>query len=58
MSDVNKGMVYEVVASEPELGCMTQLHSIQLQRITESDSTYIEWQTEFSNGKWLPSCCL
>ena len=43
-------MVYEVVASEPELGCMTQLHSIRLQRITETDSTYITWQTEFSNG--------
>jgi hypothetical protein len=42
--------VYEVVASEPELGCMTQIHSIRLLRVTETEGTFISWQTEFSNG--------
>jgi hypothetical protein len=49
VDDVNRRVSWEVIASEPSLACMAQIHTIFLARVTDTNATYIQWNTEFSN---------
>jgi hypothetical protein len=48
LSDSIYSVTWELIESTPPISFMSAVHTIHLRRITESDSTFIEWTTDFS----------
>ena len=38
-----------MIAAEPALDVFSAIHSISLRRVTTTNQTFIEWQTDFSS---------
>lgn len=49
LSDIHTTLTYEVIMSEPPLPVMSMLNTIQLRRVSENNTTFVEWVTDFSN---------
>mmetsp|Transcript_53517 Transcript_53517/g.61407 ORF Transcript_53517/g.61407 Transcript_53517/m.61407 type:complete len:149 (+) Transcript_53517:68-514(+) len=49
ISDLNHYISFELVEAEPKATVTSIHHSIKLMRVTDDNSTYIRWETDFSN---------
>lgn len=49
LSDLNHHVSFELVEAEPKPTVSSIQHSIKLFRVTDDNSTYIRWETDFSN---------
>ena len=49
VSDKNHSVSYRVVFAEPAMEASSLEGDIQLMRITDDDTTFIQWSTDFSN---------
>ena len=49
ISERNFTIAYEVVSTEPVHECSSIVGEISLMRISEDDTTYMRWTTDFSN---------
>jgi hypothetical protein len=48
-SNIHTSITFEVISSEPAAVVTSVVHTIKLRRITSSNSTFVEWVTDFSN---------
>ena len=49
LSEKHHRVGYELLAAEPALTCSSVQGTIELLRVTDTDSTFVSWTTEFSN---------
>lgn len=49
ISDLNHHIGFELVEAEPKVAVSSLHNTIKLLRVTEDNSTYIRWETDFSN---------
>ena len=49
ISNLRKSFTFEIIISEPSAPFSSAIHTISLKKITMSNSTYVEWVTDFSN---------
>eukprot|EP00753_Platysulcus_tardus_P010692 PLAT2969.1.p2 GENE.PLAT2969.1~~PLAT2969.1.p2 ORF type:complete len:176 (+),score=49.97 PLAT2969.1:41-529(+) len=49
LSDMTRSLSFHIVASEPALHVMSALHTITVRRVTETNDSFVEWSTDFSN---------
>mmetsp|Transcript_53516 Transcript_53516/g.61405 ORF Transcript_53516/g.61405 Transcript_53516/m.61405 type:complete len:150 (+) Transcript_53516:29-478(+) len=49
LSDLNHHIAFELVEAEPKATVTSIHHHIKLLRVTDDNSTYIRWETDFSN---------
>lgn len=56
ISDIKQRVAYEVVSRVPAAGYTSARSTITLRRVTETDQTFIEWETAYGNdGGTIPS---
>jgi len=48
ISDATHSISWEMVESQPAVPIMSVIHTIKLRRVTENNTTFIEWITDFS----------
>jgi len=49
ISDLNHHISFELVEAEPKSTVSSIHHSIKLFRVTDDNTTYLRWETDFSN---------
>lgn len=49
MSDLRHSFGYQVLSTEPAHSATSIQGYVQLRGVTDDNTTYIEWQTDFSN---------
>jgi len=49
LSELHHFISWELLAATPSIHVTSVVNTIKLQRITECNSTFISWETEFSN---------
>mmetsp|Transcript_25379 Transcript_25379/g.40715 ORF Transcript_25379/g.40715 Transcript_25379/m.40715 type:complete len:189 (+) Transcript_25379:108-674(+) len=49
LSDIHHTITYDLIESSPSVSFSSAVYTISLKRITESNSTFICWTTDFSN---------
>jgi len=49
LSDYRYSVTYELVESEPPTRVLSAIHTITLRRVTENNTTFIEWISDFSS---------
>ncbi len=49
LSERNHTLAYELVAAEPATSVSSIVGEMKLSAITDSDQTFLEWSTEYSN---------
>eukprot|EP00741_Cyanophora_paradoxa_P025620 tig00000383_g24724.t1 len=49
ISDCERQVTYELIESDPPATAMSQIHTIKLRRVTQSNTTLVEWISDFSN---------
>ena len=49
ISDLRHSVAYQVISTEPAHQATSIQGYVQLKRVTDDNSTYTEWQTDFSN---------
>ena len=50
ISDINHEISYELINSDPAVHMSAALHTIRLQRVTHDNTTFVQWESEFSSG--------
>jgi len=48
LSDAIYSVTWELIESTPPISFMSAVHTVKLKRITENNTTFIEWTTDFS----------
>jgi len=48
LSETRHEVTWELVSSEPPTRVLSSIHTVRLRRITESNTTFVEWTTDFS----------
>jgi len=48
LSDQRNEISWEVFFSEPAIPVSSQIHTVRLRRVTETNKTFVEWTTDFS----------
>eukprot|EP01016_Furgasonia_blochmanni_P003147 TRINITY_DN1122_c0_g1_i7.p1 TRINITY_DN1122_c0_g1~~TRINITY_DN1122_c0_g1_i7.p1 ORF type:complete len:244 (-),score=80.58 TRINITY_DN1122_c0_g1_i7:31-762(-) len=49
LSDLNHYITYEVIEASPPIPATSILNTIRLRRVTDDNSTFLTWETDFSN---------
>lgn len=49
ISDIRHSISYEVISANPNVGFTSMVTFIKLMKVTEDNSTFISWETDFSN---------
>ena len=53
VSQLTRSIAYSIISSEPSISYTSANHEISLIEVTNSDQTFIEWTTNFSNDASL-----
>jgi len=48
LSDATYAVTWELIESAPPITYLSAVHTIKLKRVTQNDSTFIEWTSDFS----------
>jgi len=48
LSDATHTLGWELIESEPAVSILSVVHTVKLRRVTENNTTFIEWITDFS----------
>jgi len=48
LSDIRNEISWEIISSEPAISVLSQIHSVRLRRVTETNKTFVEWTTDLS----------
>ena len=49
ISEVRHSIAWEVVESTPNISVTSVTNALRLHRVTDDNTTFLEWETEFSN---------
>ncbi|KAL1924686.1 uncharacterized protein VTP21DRAFT_4340 [Calcarisporiella thermophila] len=49
LSELEHRLTLEYIESDPPVSFMSALHTIKLNRVTSDNSTYVEWNAEYSS---------
>lgn len=49
ISDSKRVLSYELITAEPEIAFSSLQHTIKVFKVTEDNSTYFAWESDFSN---------
>ncbi|KAF9165939.1 hypothetical protein DFQ27_009592 [Actinomortierella ambigua] len=53
LSDLGHFLSFDFIQSEPAVGYMSALHTIHLRKVTNNNTTFVEWSAEFSSDAKL-----
>ncbi|GAB5353861.1 hypothetical protein AAMO2058_000070400 [Amorphochlora amoebiformis] len=49
LSDLQHSVTYDIIFSKPAVKFTSAIYTIKLQRVSETNSTFMSWSTDFSN---------
>ena len=49
LSELHQFITVQLIAAEPKIHASSQINTIRLYKVTDNDTTFITWETDFSN---------